>query len=120
MEERRSPYGPEIHLRGSFILQCGVYEGLKSLLKLFESQSVIEYWEKFASHAFENTATSVFSHCVLLKPSGEPIPCTFCFSIRRDIFDLPSVVIGTVINSTADVLMIKFSICITGQWLPLM
>ena len=55
---------------------------------------MIEYWEKFASHAFENTATSVFSHCVLLKPSGEPIPCTFCFSIRRDIFDLPSVVIG--------------------------
>ncbi|KAL5523670.1 hypothetical protein ACEPAG_7843 [Sanghuangporus baumii] len=74
--------------------------GRKYIYELFENQSVIEYWEKFASHAFENTATSVFSHCVLLKPSGEPIPCTFCFSIRRDIFDLPSVVIG--------------------QWLPLM
>ena len=62
--------------------------------QLFENQSVVEYWEKFASHAFENTTQSVYSHCVLLKPSGEPIPCTFCFSIRRDIFDLPSVVIG--------------------------
>ena len=62
--------------------------------QLFESQSVIEYWENFASHAFENTTQSVFSHCVLLKPGGEPIPCTFCFSIRRDIFDMPSVVIG--------------------------
>ncbi|THH08297.1 hypothetical protein EW145_g2791 [Phellinidium pouzarii] len=74
--------------------------GRKYIYELFESQSVIEYWEKFASHAFENTTQSVFSHCVLMKPSGEPIPCTFCFSIRRDIFDLPSVVIG--------------------QWLPLM
>jgi len=74
--------------------------GRKYIYELFENQSVVEYWEKFASHAFENTTQSVFSHCVLLKPSGEPIPCTFCFSIRRDIFDLPSVVIG--------------------QWLPLL
>ena len=65
-----------------------------TFLQLFENQSIVEYWEKFASHAFENTTQSVYSHCVLLKPSGEPIPCTFCFSIRRDIFDLPSVVIG--------------------------
>ncbi|KLO09241.1 hypothetical protein SCHPADRAFT_879599 [Schizopora paradoxa] len=69
--------------------------GRKYIYELFENQSIVEYWEKFASHAFENTTQSVYSHCVLLKPSGEPIPCTFCFSIRRDIFDLPSVVIGT-------------------------
>ena len=31
---------------------------------------------------------------MLLKPSGAPVPCTFCFSIRRDIMDLPSLVIG--------------------------
>ena len=64
-------------------------------LQLFENQSVVEYWENFANHAFENTTQSVYSHCVLLKPSGAPVPCTFCFSIRRDIMDLPSLVIGT-------------------------
>lgn len=63
-------------------------------LQLFENSSVVDYWEKFASHAFENTTQSVYSHCVLTKPSGDAIPCTFCFSIRRDIFDLPSLVIG--------------------------
>ncbi|KAL7281705.1 hypothetical protein ACG7TL_005023 [Trametes sanguinea] len=68
--------------------------------QLFENQSVVEYWENFANHAFENTTQSVYSHCVLLKPSGAPVPCTFCFSIRRDIMDLPSLVIG--------------------QWLPLL
>ncbi|THH15134.1 hypothetical protein EW146_g5291 [Bondarzewia mesenterica] len=72
----------------------------KYIWELFENQSVVEYWENFATHAFENTTQSVYSHCILLKPSGVPVPATFCFSIRRDIFDLPSLVIG--------------------QWLPLL
>lgn len=66
------------------------------LIQLFENQSVVEYWENFANHAFENTTQSVYSHCVLLKPNGAPVPCTFCFSIRRDIMDLPSLVIGAL------------------------
>ncbi|ETW80605.1 hypothetical protein HETIRDRAFT_245864, partial [Heterobasidion irregulare TC 32-1] len=66
----------------------------KYIWELFENQSVVEYWENFATHAFENTTQSVYSHCILLKPSGVPVPATFCFSIRRDIFDLPSLVIG--------------------------
>ncbi|TEB30358.1 hypothetical protein FA13DRAFT_1792357 [Coprinellus micaceus] len=72
----------------------------KYIYELFENQSVVEYWENFASHAFENTTRSVYSHCVLLKPSGAPVPATFCFTIKRDLFDLPSMVIG--------------------QWLPLL
>ncbi|PFH53824.1 hypothetical protein AMATHDRAFT_83736 [Amanita thiersii Skay4041] len=72
----------------------------KYIYELFENQSVVEYWENFANHAFENTTQSVYSHCVLLKPNGSPVPSTFCFSIRRDLFDLPSMVIG--------------------QWLPLL
>ncbi|EPS97761.1 hypothetical protein FOMPIDRAFT_1127908 [Fomitopsis schrenkii] len=67
----------------------------KYIYELFENQSVVEYWENFANHAFENTTQSVYSHCVLLKQSGAPVPCTFCFSIKRDIMDLPSLVIGT-------------------------
>ncbi|KZV63664.1 hypothetical protein PENSPDRAFT_201697 [Peniophora sp. CONT] len=66
----------------------------KYIWELFENQSVVEYWENFATHAFENTTQSVYSHCVLLKPDGTPVPATFCFHIRRDIFDLPSLVIG--------------------------
>ncbi|KAG6378309.1 hypothetical protein JVT61DRAFT_14030 [Boletus reticuloceps] len=97
-------------------------------LQLFENQSVVEYWENFASHAFENTTKAVYSHCVLLKPSGAPLPATFCFSIRRDIFDLPSIVIGeyaldigyrsALYFTTAD--MVHLSFCLAGQWLPLL
>ncbi|KAG8945642.1 Transcriptional regulator of nonfermentable carbon utilization, partial [Tulasnella sp. 408] len=46
----------------------------KFIYELFEHQSVVEYWEKFASHAFESSSQSVNCHCVLLKPSGEPVP----------------------------------------------
>jgi len=72
----------------------------KFIYELFERQSVVEYWEAFARHSFESHTQSVYSHCVLLKPSGEPVPCSFCFTIRRDIFDCPSLIIG--------------------QWLPLL
>ncbi|KAF9653814.1 hypothetical protein BDM02DRAFT_3086770 [Thelephora ganbajun] len=71
----------------------------KFIYELFENQSVVEYWENFASHAFESTTQSVVSHCVLLKPNGAPVPCTFCFSIRRDIMDLPSVIIGEYLST---------------------
>jgi len=72
----------------------------KYIYELFENQSAVEYWEKFASHAFENATQFVHSHCVLLSNTGAPVLCAFCFSIRRDIFDLPNIVIG--------------------QWLPLL
>lgn len=89
-----------------------------SSLQLFENQSVVEYWENFASHAFENTTKAVYSHCVLLKPSGAPLPATFCFSIRRDIFDLPSIVIGEL--SRFWFLGGANEVSLKGQWLPLL
>ncbi|KAF8904465.1 hypothetical protein CPB84DRAFT_1814458 [Gymnopilus junonius] len=92
---------PEFCMLTEWPLEDLVGNGRKKYIyELFENQSVVEYWENFAAHAFENTTQSVYSHCVLLKPSGAPVPSTFCFSIRRDLFDLPSMVIG--------------------QWLPLL
>jgi hypothetical protein len=76
------------------ISQVGRLRAYEAPLQLFENQSVVEYFENFAQHAFENSTRSINSHCILLKPSGGPIPCTFCFSVRRDLFDLPSHVIG--------------------------
>jgi len=88
--------------------------------QLFENQSVVEYWENFASHAFENTTQSVYSHCVLLKPSGAPVPSTFCFSIRRDLFDLPSIVIGMFFQFSSCLYTLTLDCIMKGQWLPLL
>ena len=83
--------------------------------QLFENQSVVEYWENFASHAFENTTQSVYSHCVLLKPSGAPVPCTFCFSIRRDIMDLPSLVIGACCSRIPLTVVVETGLTLTSR-----
>lgn len=66
----------------------------KYIYELMDNQSAVEYWEKFAMHAFDNTESCAFTTCILLSPTNRPVPCTFCFSIKRDIFDLPSVIVG--------------------------
>ncbi|KAI9472203.1 MAG: hypothetical protein EXX96DRAFT_597265 [Benjaminiella poitrasii] len=64
------------------------------IYELMSDSSAVEYWEKYALHAFDNTDSAVFSSCILLSPIKRVVPCTFCFTIKRDIFDLPSVIVG--------------------------
>lgn len=61
-----------------------------------DNGSVIEYWEKYGEHAFSDTESSVYMSVILMSPTYRPVPCSFCFTIKRDIFDLPSVVVGNV------------------------
>ncbi|WVN89496.1 uncharacterized protein L203_104721 [Cryptococcus depauperatus CBS 7841] len=66
------------------------------IYELFAKPSVVSYWENFSVHAFENTTQNFFQPVLLdieCKGQGD-LECTCCFTIRRDVFDLPSVVIG--------------------------
>ncbi|GAA5977031.1 hypothetical protein JCM5350_007535 [Sporobolomyces pararoseus] len=69
--------------------------GGKYIFELFDTASVVEYYESFAKHAFESTSTSVTLQCVVLGPDGRPVPCAFCFSVRRDLFSCPYLIIGS-------------------------
>ncbi|SAL97152.1 hypothetical protein [Absidia glauca] len=64
------------------------------IYELMSHSSAIEYWEQYALHAFDNTDSAVYSSCILVSPTKRVVPCTFCFTIKRDIFDLPSVIVG--------------------------
>lgn len=64
------------------------------IYELMSNPSAVEYWEKYALHAFDNTDSAVYSTCILISPTKRVVPCTFCFTIKRDIFDLPSVIVG--------------------------
>lgn len=66
------------------------------IYQFMDKESVLNYWEMFANHVFENTSQSVMTKCVLMTPSGKPIPCTWCFTIKRDPFELPGFVVGNV------------------------
>ncbi|CAO3596851.1 unnamed protein product [Absidia cylindrospora] len=64
------------------------------IYELMSHSSAIDYWQNFSTHAFDNTDSAVYSSCILVSPTKRVVPCTFCFTIKRDIFDLPSVIIG--------------------------
>jgi len=65
------------------------------MFELMEPKSLVDYYESFGEHAFENAAQqTVMSSCVLLTPQNRKVPCAFCFTIKRDLFGLPSLVIG--------------------------
>ncbi|KAI8063489.1 hypothetical protein BC940DRAFT_357994 [Gongronella butleri] len=64
------------------------------IYELMDNQSAVEYWEQFSMHAFDNTDKACIHSCILRTPQQRPVPCTFCFTIKRDIFDLPSVIVG--------------------------
>ncbi|EGF99273.1 uncharacterized protein MELLADRAFT_118331 [Melampsora larici-populina 98AG31] len=76
----------------------------KSIFELFENDSVIKYFEKFDEAAFENLNQQVvMKYCGLICPGGRIVGCTFCFTIKRDLFNCPSLVIGNflpILSST--------------------
>ncbi|KAG2217604.1 hypothetical protein INT45_001766 [Circinella minor] len=64
------------------------------IYELMDNGSTVEYWEKYAEHAFSDTESSAYMSVILMSPTYRPVPCSFCFTIKRDFFDLPSVVVG--------------------------
>lgn len=75
----------------------------RRIYEFWDKDSTLEYWEKFAMHAFENTSQSIVANVVLKRPDGSSVPCAACFSIKRNVFDLPSLVVGAflpILSST--------------------
>lgn len=66
----------------------------RRIYEFMDTDSTLDYWEKFALHAFENTSQSVMTTCTLVKPDGKLVPCAWSFTIKRDTFDLPSLIVG--------------------------
>ena len=58
------------------------------------NESIVNYWEQFSDIAFDNTTQSVMSQCVVKSVEGKDVACAFCFTIKRDIFDVPMVIVG--------------------------
>ncbi|CAG8529109.1 3223_t:CDS:2 [Paraglomus brasilianum] len=68
--------------------------GKKYIYEVMSNESATEYWGKFAAHAFESSGKSVMTTCVLITPQQTSVICTFCFTIKRDIFDIPLAIVG--------------------------
>jgi hypothetical protein len=57
-------------------------------------ESAVNYWEKYATVAFDDTQKALLSTCVLKNAKGGLRPCSFSVTIRRDRYSLPFCLVG--------------------------
>jgi len=64
------------------------------IYELMDNSSAVEYWEQFSLIAFDTSQQCVMTTCNLISNQGTKVPCAFCFTIKRDIFDVPLAIVG--------------------------
>ncbi|KAJ3405049.1 Transcriptional regulator of nonfermentable carbon utilization, partial [Chytridiales sp. JEL 0842] len=69
-------------------------ENSTHIYELMDVKSAVEYWEKFSLLAFDNSQQSCMMNATLISARGDPVHCAFCFTIKRDIFDVPLAIVG--------------------------
>jgi len=88
-------------------------EGRLCIYELMTEESAVNYWEKYGNVAFDATQKAVLTSCVLrfksiaatpgcvqpTAPSEEAfINCCFSFTIRRDTWGIPLMIVGNFIR----------------------
>ena len=65
--------------------------------ELMDNGSAVNYWKNFSKVAFETSQHSIPSYCNLKRKTNmDNLKCAFSFTIKRDIFDIPLVIVGSV------------------------
>ncbi|KAI9015719.1 hypothetical protein CLU79DRAFT_765496 [Phycomyces nitens] len=72
-------------------------EGRLCIYELMAEESSVNYWEKYGNIAFDPGQKAVLTSCLLRNPGREEtsvISCCFSFTIRRDKYNIPTVIVG--------------------------
>ncbi|KAF9974001.1 hypothetical protein BGZ73_002723 [Actinomortierella ambigua] len=72
-------------------------EGRLCIYELMAEESAVNYWEKYGNIAFDAGQKAVLTSCLLKNPDPENqnlISCCFSFTIRRDKYNIPTVIVG--------------------------
>lgn len=72
-------------------------EGRLCIYELMAEESAVNYWEKYGNIAFDPGQKAVLTSCLLRSPNPENtsvISCCFSFTIRRDKYNIPTVIVG--------------------------
>ncbi|KAK9485423.1 hypothetical protein V1527DRAFT_466967 [Lipomyces starkeyi] len=64
------------------------------VVELMDDQSVLEYFEGFSKLAFGDSRGATMMECTLLSPTGRKIPTACTWTIKRDVFDIPMMIVG--------------------------
>lgn len=91
IDSLRDVRGFKLSLCAHALLTIGNSQGKIAIHEIFEEDSLVSYWEKFGTIAFDKSQKAMLTSCVLknLDPnSTEPNHCCFSFTIRRDNHDM--------------------------------
>ncbi|KAI8336196.1 hypothetical protein BC941DRAFT_428578 [Chlamydoabsidia padenii] len=72
-------------------------EGRLCIYELMAEESAVNYWEKYGNIAFDPGQKAVLTSCLLKNPEPDHtsvISCCFSFTIRRDKYNIPTVIVG--------------------------
>ncbi|ODQ63124.1 hypothetical protein NADFUDRAFT_84601 [Nadsonia fulvescens var. elongata DSM 6958] len=64
------------------------------IVELMDDNSVLQYFDVFSTLAFGDSRGVTMTDCTLLKPNGEKVPTACTWTVKRDVFDIPMMVIG--------------------------
>lgn len=64
------------------------------IMELMDDTSVTKYFDVFTTLAFGDSRGVIMTECTLLKPSGEPVRTACTWTVKRDVFDIPMMIIG--------------------------
>lgn len=64
------------------------------IIELMNDSSALDYFRLFSSVAFGDLNGVIITECTLLTPTLEPIKCASTWTVKRDIFDIPMLIVG--------------------------
>ncbi|KAI9010370.1 hypothetical protein CLU79DRAFT_773457 [Phycomyces nitens] len=70
-------------------------DGKLCIYEIMAEESIVNYWEKYGNIAFDPRQKAVLTSCLLRKKSKSIVlSCCFSFTIRRDRYDIPTIIVG--------------------------
>lgn len=64
------------------------------VVELMDDSSVLEYFEMFSKMAFGDSRGANMSECTLLTPQGQKIKTSSIWTLKRDVFGIPMMIVG--------------------------
>ncbi|KIM53950.1 hypothetical protein SCLCIDRAFT_97185, partial [Scleroderma citrinum Foug A] len=75
-------------------------DGRLCIYELMAEESAVNYWEKYGHVAFDTSQKAVLTSCIDEDAPSEEgfVSCCFSFTIRRDKWGIPSMIVGNFIK----------------------
>lgn len=64
------------------------------IVELMDDTSVAKYFDLFTQLAFGDSRGVIMTDCSLLKPNGDTVRTACTWTVKRDVFDIPMMIVG--------------------------